>query len=118
MTHKELINHIFELLNDFKQIYNVIDIVDEYVNERWILVSEKLPKKHDWYQCTLKDGRVNDYYWNGKDWLDNGKKHLFDIYEIYSPLTKEKIKAKDESVYWTDWVVAWMPMPEPWRETL
>jgi hypothetical protein len=76
-----------------------------------------LPDKYGWYLCTLKDGRVNCYYWNNKgEWLDNGKKYFFELYNVYSKLTGMEILAKNEgSVYWTDWVIAWMPLPKPYK---
>lgn len=84
---------------------------------KWIPCSERLPDKYGWYLCTLKDGRVNAYYWNNNGvWLDNAKKHLFDLYEIRSRYTGMEIKPEDEAVYWTEWVVAWMPLPEPYQE--
>ena len=87
-------------------------------NAEWIPCSERLPEKYGWYLCTLKDTRVNTYYWNNKgEWLDNGKKHFFELYNISSRYTGENITAEQEgSVYWTDWVIAWMPLPEPYRE--
>lgn len=85
---------------------------------KWIPCSERLPEKYGWYMCTLKDYRVNTYYWNNKgEWIDNGKKHFFELYNISSRYTGEDITAEQEgSVYWTDWVIAWMPLPEPWKE--
>jgi hypothetical protein len=83
----------------------------------WIPCSERLPERKGWYLCTLKDGRVDCYYWSGKgEWVDNGKKHFFDLYNIRSRYTGEEIKPEQEgSVYWTDWVIAWMPLPEPYK---
>ena len=85
---------------------------------KWIPCSERLPEKYGWYLCTLKDTRVNSYYWNNKgEWVDNGKKHFFELYNISSRYTGENITAEQEgSVYWTDWVIAWVPLPEPWKE--
>lgn len=85
---------------------------------KWIPCSERLPEKYGWYMCTLKDYRVNTYYWNNKgEWIDNGKKHFFELYNISSRYTGEDITAEQEGpVYWTDWVIAWMPLPEPWKE--
>jgi len=82
-------------------------------DDGWISVEDRLPDKYGWYLCTLKDGRVNCYYWNNKgEWLDNGKKHFFELYHVYSKLTGMEILAKNEgSVYWTDWVIAWRPLP-------
>lgn len=81
----------------------------------WIPVSERLPEKCGWYLCTLKDDRVNAYYYSNGIWLDNAKKHLFDLYDIRSRFTGEIIKPEQESVYWTDWVTAWMPLPRGFK---
>ena len=90
----------------------------EQKTEKWILCSERLPEKCGWYICTLKDYRVNAYYWNNKgEWVDNGKKHFFELYNISSRYTGKEITAEQEgSVYWTDWVIAWMPLPKPYHE--
>jgi len=86
-------------------------------DDGWISVKDRLPDKYGWYLCTLKDGRVNCYYWNNKgEWLDNGKKYFFELYHVYSKLTGMEVLAKDEgSVYWTDWVIAWKPLPKPYK---
>ena len=87
------------------------------VDDGWISVKDRLPDKYGWFLCTLKDGRVNCYYWNNKgEWLDNGKKHFFELYHVYSKLTGMEVLAKnEESVYWTDWVIAWRPLPKPYQ---
>ena len=98
-------------------IDTIIAVPSAQPEQRWIPCSERLPHMYGWYLCTLIDGRVNAYYWNNNGvWLDNAKKHLFDLYEIRSRYTGMEIKPEDEAVYWTEWVVAWMPMPEPYRE--
>lgn len=84
---------------------------------KWIPCSERLPEKYGWYQVTLKDGRASRLYYDykGDRWIDNVRKHMFELYDIYSKITHKRITEKNEDVYWDDWVVAWMPMPEPWR---
>lgn len=89
--------------------------VQKVVASAWIPVSEQLPEKYGWYLCTLKDDRVNELYYSNGIWLDNAKKHLFDLYDIRSRFTGEIVEPEQESVYWTDWVTAWMPKPEPYR---
>lgn len=85
--------------------------------QQWIPCNERPPERYGWYLCTLKDGRVNCYYWDNKGkWVDNGKKHFFDLYNIRSRYTGEEIDPEQEgSVYWTDWVIAWMDLPEPYQ---
>lgn len=98
--------------------YGLLDLQSAQAEPKWIPVTERLPDKYGWYLCTLKDGRVDCYYWNRKgEWVDNGKKHFFELYNISSRYTGAEIKPEQEgSVYWTDWVIAWMPLPEPYRE--
>lgn len=86
--------------------------------DAWIPCSERLPKKYGWYQVILKDGRVSRLYYDykGDRWIDNVRKHMFELYDIYSKITHKRITEEKEDVYWDDWVVAWMPMPEPYKE--
>lgn len=96
----------------------IMNLPSAQPEQRWIPCSARLPEKYGWYMCTLKDYRVNTYYWNNKgEWIDNGKKHFFELYNISSRYTGEDITAEQEgSVYWTDWVIAWQPLPEPYRK--
>ena len=107
-----------ELDNCIADVVNMPAIELEQKTGKWIPCSERLPEKYGWYMCTLKDYRVNTYYWNNKgEWVDNGKKHFFELYNISSRYTGKEITAEQEgSVYWTDWVIAWMPLPEPYTE--
>ena len=83
---------------------------------QWISVNENQPDKYGWYLCSLKDGRVNTLYWhNRKGWIDNVRMHMFELYDIRSKLTGNEVKPENESVYWNDWVKAWMPLPKPYR---
>ena len=75
----------------------------------------KPPKKYGWYICSLKDGRVCSKYWNGKTWIDNIRKHMFELYDIRSKLTGEKLSPEDEDIDWTGWVEAWMPFPNRYQ---
>ena len=38
-----------------------------------------------------------------------------ELYDIYSKSTHKRITEEKEDVYWDDWVIAWMPLPEPYR---
>lgn len=93
-------------------------IIDFHCRPMWIPCSERLPEKYGWYQVTLKDGRVSRLYYDykGDRWIDNVRKHMFELYDIYSKITHKRITEEKEDVYWDGWVVAWMPMPEPWKE--
>lgn len=83
----------------------------------WIPCSERLPEKYGWYQVTLKDGRVSRLYYDYKSgrWIDNVRKHMFELYDIYSKRTHKRITEEKEDVYWDDWVLAWMPLPESYE---
>ena len=65
-----------------------IDVKDE---EQWILCSERLPEKPDTYIATL------DY---GKQGLGVGQRYYYDEYLGWND----------------DCVIAWMPLPEPYRK--
>ena len=83
----------------------------------WSPCSERLPEKYGWYQVTLKDGRVSRLYYDYKSgrWIDNVRKHMFELYDIYSKRTHKRITEEKEDVYWDDWVLAWMPLPESYE---
>ena len=88
----------------------------EKLVSKWIPCNKKLPEKYGWYLCTYKDGRVNTKYWNNGKWIDNIRKNMFELYDIRSKITGEQIHSEQESVDWSDWIIAWMPLPEPYEE--
>ena len=81
---------------------------------QWIPCSERLPEKYGWYLCTYKDGRVNTKFWNNKEWIDNIRMHMFELYDIRGKNTGNEVHPEQESVYWSDLIIAWMPLPEPY----
>ena len=68
-------------------------IKEEYdITDSWIPVSERLPSERGWYLITVQD--VNrftdvDYYYGNSEW--------------------DEVSSKQE-------VIAWMPLPKPYRE--
>lgn len=92
--------------------------------QRWIPVSESLPKENGLYQCTVI---LNDlprtmelFYKNGK-WLDNRRINMFDTYDIYGyGNTKEKHKISYQELIsefeWNQVIIAWQPLPRPYEE--
>lgn len=85
--------------------------------QQWIPCSERLPDSCGWYICSIKDGRVNAlYYANQLGWIDNVRKYMFELYDIRSKLTGTEVTPDQEAVDWNDWVMAWMPLPTPYRE--
>lgn len=125
-----LYERLDRLNND--DLYDIFStIIDDMYNElpsvtpqpKWIPVSERLPKENGWYQCTLM---LDDlpltmelFYKNGK-WLDNRRINMFNTYDIYGyGNTKEKHKLSYQELIsefnWTENVIAWMPLPEPYK---
>lgn len=69
----------------------------------WIPCSERLPKKHgESYLVTISDGAV---YTTALQWDANGKRWYLSFFNDGNIL-----------VDFIDDVIAWMPLPEPYRE--
>ena len=111
------------------EVFIVDDVYEEIVEnlpsaqpeQWWIPCEKRLPDKNGWYIVTIRNNisyMVNTLYWrNGKGWVDNIRKNMFDLYDIYSKLVGRKINPEDECVYWNlDDVVAWMKLPEAYKE--
>lgn len=85
------------------------DVADN--NDGWIPVSEKLPEEKGWYQCTCSDKEI---------WNDDIVRDLYYYPEIKEFVDNIRYKAnglKDiEKYYWTKYVTAWQPLPEPMRK--
>ena len=90
-----------------------VDHVKELIDTepQWISCSERLPKEKGWYQCTCRDneiwntdGIVRDLYWypSLEEFVDNIRYERNNLKEI-------------EKFFWTKYVVAWMPLPEPYK---
>lgn len=77
---------------------------------RWIPVTDHLPQEEGWYQCScydpkaFSDGLVRDlYFYPGiKEFVDNIRYFCNGLKDI-------------EKYYWTKYVVAWKPLPEPYK---
>jgi hypothetical protein len=92
---------------------------------RWIPVSKKLPKRNnEWYLCTVNLSNFHlvtmDLYFKNGKWLDNRRIDMFNCYEIYGygfgkSIERHKLDYSEllEDFDWTERVVAWMPLPEP-----
>jgi len=101
-----------------------IKALEQESKTRWISVSEELPKKNEWYSCTVDLSNfqlvtMDLYFKNGK-WLDNRRIDMFNCYEIYGygfgkSIERHKLDYSEllEDFDWTERVVAWMPLPEP-----
>lgn len=88
----------------------------------WIPVSE-LPKENGWYQCTvIVNGlpRTMELFYKNDKWLDNRRIDMFNTYDIYGyGYIEEKHKLSYQELIsefdWTKYVIAWMPLPEPYK---
>lgn len=87
--------------------------------DKWVPCSEKPPAKPGWYLCTVAmeiGGWANTFYFSNGKWWDNVRRHMFELYEVRSRLTGELITPEQEQFDWTDYIVAWQPIPEPYKE--
>jgi hypothetical protein len=82
------------------------------VHAKWIPCDERMPNENGWYQCSCYDpnlwsgdGIVRNLYWNSGfgEFIDNIRFEANDF--------KDR-----ERFYWTKYVVAWMPLPKPYRK--
>ena len=80
-------------------------------NNGWIPVEDKLPEEKGWYQCTCSDKEI---------WNDDIVRDLYyypEIKEFVDNIRYEANGLKDiEKYYWTKYVTAWQPLPEPYKE--
>ena len=83
----------------------------EEKDDGWIPVEERLPEEEGWYQCTCSDKEIwNDdivrdlhYYPGIKEFVDNIRYETNGLKNI-------------EKYFWTKYVTAWQPLPEPYKE--
>ena len=83
----------------------------EEKDDGWIPVEERLPEEEGWYQCTCSDKEIwNDdivrdlhYYPGIKEFIDNIRYETNGLKNI-------------EKYFWTKYVTAWQPLPEPYKE--
>lgn len=87
-------------------------IKSQPTTDGWIPCSKELPKEEGWYQCSCysperwSKGLVRDLYWypTSQQFVDNIR---------YSTNGFDDIK----KYYWTEWVIAWQPLPQPYKES-
>ena len=91
---------------DADPYFNAVETAIESLNgTRWIPVSERLPDaeygESDSVLCCTESGLMYILYWNGGNWcVPTGEPYQWINYETG----------------WHDKVIAWMPLPEPYRE--
>lgn len=91
---------------------------------QWTPVSERSPRENGWYQCTVIVNdlpRTMELFYKNDKWLNNQRICMFNTYDIYGyGYTKEKHKLSYQELIsefdWTENVVAWMQLPEPYKE--
>lgn len=117
--------YISELAERFKEVddyynhkpWNLLQILSN-INifvpcmgeEKWIPVNKELPKENGWYQCTCSDKEiwrndiVRDLYYDSdiKEFIDNVRYQCNGLRNI-------------DKYYWTKYVTAWQPLPEPYK---
>lgn len=86
-------------------------IEDGKKDNDWIPVEEKLPEGKGWYQCTCSNKEI----WN--DDIVRDLCYYPEIKEFVDNIRYEANGLKDiEKYYWTKYVTAWQPLPEPYKK--
>lgn len=105
MNREQAINYLRSSGMSNEQIESVCEglgcLEERPQGERWIPVSERLPDKNGKYLVTEKHFAFDDKKHNG-----------------YSRLYVDKIEFSDGSFHRASFieVIAWMPLPEPYKE--
>ena len=117
--------------DEFLRVTNPFDYLRKRINSlspvtpqpKWIPVSERLPEDNGWYQCTVISDNLSlimDLFYKSGKWLDNRRIDMYNIYDIYGyGFIPEKHKLSYQELIsdfdWTKNVVAWMPLPQPYK---
>ena len=99
MTKREFLDAVFALAPN--EANAIMDAFDEYVDSNephWIPVTERLPEGIGQAIVQTNGGAIHEAFYKGKN--DYG-------HEVWMRL--------DGDIYWDDEVVAWMPLPEPFK---
>ena len=99
MTKREFLDIVFALAPN--EANKIMDAFDEYVESNephWIPVTERLPEGIGQAIVQTNGGAIHEAFYKGKN--DYG-------HEVWMRL--------DGDIYWDDEVVAWMPLPEPYK---
>ena len=88
---------------DFRQLVEFLKELKQLREQtRWIPVSERLPKDYSSCLCTIRNHYTYDNHIE-----------VYDHVVVYNPAEKEWL---DESSKLAFEVIAWMPLPEPYKE--
>lgn len=91
------------------------------VFNRWRLFAKTRPTKKGWYICTVEVPKqqryVMDLYWypDQQKFIDNRVKHTFDVYEVISGCTGERI-TECHLIDRTKGVIAWKRIPKTYMK--
>ena len=99
MTKREFLDTVFALAPN--EANAIMDAFDEYVESNephWIPVTERLPEGIGQAIVQTNGGAIHEAFYKGKN--DYG-------HEVWMRL--------DGDIYWDDEVVAWIPLPEPYK---
>ena len=94
----------------------------------WIPVKNKLPEVNNkWYLVTYIANDiplVRKLFFKDNRWIDNIRKDMIQTYEVYGTVVDEQhrfvrkqltVADVKDSLDLTDDVIAWMPLPEPYK---
>lgn len=79
-----------------------ISTLQRQLNNGWIPVSERLPEERGFYIFQLYDGRVHEYYYANET--------------LYGDCDGQFDEPIEEVAFSLNDVLAWQPLPEPWKE--
>ena len=99
MTKREFLDTVFALAPN--EANKIMDAFDEYVESNephWIPVTERLPEGIGRVIAQMDGGAIHDVFYKGKN--------------PYGHVVWVRL---DDCIYWDNEVVAWMPLPEPYK---
>jgi len=123
MTNEEAFKLVMQACKETWNEKTCKQIKEAIEQTTWIPCNKQLPTDNKWYHCTvvLDDLSLTmDLYYKNDKWLDNRRINMFDTYDIYGyGNTTEKHKLFYQELIsefdWTKNVVAWMPLPQPYK---
>ena len=121
MTKREFLDKVFALVPNEANV--IMDAFDEYVESNephWIPVTERLPENNDPVNVTWVNHNPEVYYMDIKDKPFTATAHYHrGHWYWYSSVTQDYL---DEYGEWTPdlvnkdvEIIAWMPLPEPYK---
>lgn len=107
MTREEFMDIVYSELHSDGDNYRanrIIDAADEYAEaqSRWILVSERLPEDYGEYLCTMSNDYVQEC-----GFVPSRERELIAGWSTCEADGFKKLDYQD--------IIAWMPLPKPWK---